>query len=213
MSDATRTDEELLAAYVAGDAAAFRELFARYAPALLRVLRRYTGSEADAGDLVQQTFLQVHRARRDFRPGARFRPWVFTIALNLARESHRRRTRRREASLDAGEAPEPVADPTPYPSDAAYARRRVQKALAMLPDAQREVIVLHWLEQRPMAEIAEVVGASVTAVKVRAHRGYERLRALLGDLHREEPGTPMEVGTAVGGNLEGAAGVPRSRES
>jgi RNA polymerase sigma-70 factor (ECF subfamily) len=203
------SDEALLAAYVAGDGAAFRALFSRYAPVLLRVLRRYTGSDADASDLVQHTFLQVHRARHDFREGARFRPWVFTIALNLAREHHRRRSRRQESPLDAGDVPEPVADLAPAPSDGEYARRRVQQALASLPDAQREVIVLHWLEERPMAEIAEVVGASVTAVKVRAHRGYERLRGLLADL-RGAGGGDLAEEEMLGGN-PGAAPIVRRR--
>jgi len=68
-----KSDEELMAAYVAGDQAAFEELFRRYAPALLRVIGRQLSSPGEAHDLVQQTFLQLHRARYDFKPGARLR--------------------------------------------------------------------------------------------------------------------------------------------
>src|SRR5262249_9001117 len=92
----TRTDEELMAAYVAGEGAACRELSDRYAQILTGVLRRSLSRPDDARDLVQLTFLHVHRARNDYLPGAPFRPWLFTIALNLKREHFRRGARRHE---------------------------------------------------------------------------------------------------------------------
>ena len=190
---AERSDEQLMAAYVAGDAAAFRVLFDRYAETLYRMVRRRVRADADARDLVQQTFLQLHRARADFREGARLRPWLFTIAFNLVREHYRRTGRRREDAvspelLDPLAATAAVADPPGSASsvlaapDAIEQRERlarVRAALLALPDAQREVIELHWFEECPYDEIAAIVGASVEAVRVRAHRGYERLRALL----------------------------------
>jgi len=182
--EAAPSDEQLMDAYIGGDAAAFRALFERYAPVLLRVVRRNVGSRAEAEDVVQQTFLQVHRARADFRAGARLRPWLFTIALNLAREVHRRRGRRRETELEQPGA-EPAIDAPRDIGERDAEARRVRVALDSLPAAQREVIVLHWLEDRPFPEVAMIVGASVTAVKVRAHRGYERLRATLGRTRQE----------------------------
>ena len=83
-----------MAAYVGGDRSAFAVLFERYAPRLLRLMQRDLGRGEDAHDLVQQTFLQLHRARRDFRAGAKLRPWLFTIALNLKRQHFRRQGRR-----------------------------------------------------------------------------------------------------------------------
>jgi len=161
-----------MAAHVAGDATAFRELFDRYAGILEAVLRRSLAEPDDARDLVQLTFLHVHRARRDYATGAPFRPWLFTIAFNLKREHFRRHARRREEPLEAAPEPRaPEADP-----DAA----RVQAALVLLPETQREVIVLHWFAGLSFPEVAAVVAASTSAVKVRAHRGYERLRAILG---------------------------------
>src|SRR5690349_7102953 len=97
---ATRSDEELMAAYVAGDRAAFRELFERHSPVLLRVTRRQLPTREEANDLLQQTFLQLHRARLDFDPTQRFKPWFFRIALNLKREHFRRLRRRPEDILD-----------------------------------------------------------------------------------------------------------------
>ena len=88
-----------MAAYVAGDRAALDELFQRLAPVLLRVLARQLPNREEANDLVQQTFLQLHRSRNDFREGARLRPWLFTIAINLKREHFRRVKRRPEAPL------------------------------------------------------------------------------------------------------------------
>ncbi len=176
-------DEALMAAYVAGDQPAFRALFDRHAPRLLHALTRYIGTREAARDLVQQAFLNVHRARRDFRPGTGFRPWLYTIGFNLARDQHRRVRSRPEVHADPGGADgfavpgEPGRDPL---RDAA-----VQAALGKLPDAQREVIVLHWFEELDFRTIAGVVGASLSAVKVRAHRGYAYMRQELGDVGDE----------------------------
>jgi RNA polymerase sigma factor (sigma-70 family) len=169
-----RTDEQLMAAYVAGDAVAFRVLFDRYADVLFRMARRRVASDSDARDIVQQALLQLHRARADFRSDSRLRPWLFTIAMNLVREYYRKQGRRREQALEV----EPVAESTAAaePTDRAL---RVRAALATLPEQQREVIELHWFEESPYEEIAVIVGASVAAVRVRAHRGYERLRKIL----------------------------------
>lgn len=166
-----------MAAYVAGDKAAFQELYSRYSGLLYRVLRRGMHSQADAEDLLQQTFLQLHRARHDFKAGARLRPWLFTIALNLRREYYRRRGRRPEAPLDLG------TEPSVRPALASRfeAARALSRALEQLEPGQREVIELFWLDQLSFPEVADVMGISLSAAKVRAHRGYQRLRAFLED--------------------------------
>src|SRR5262245_54061321 len=173
-----RSDEELMLSYAQGDAASFREIFERYAPMLVRFLSRYVGRAADAQDLTQQTFLQLHRARHDFRAGMRLRPWVMTIALNLSRDLLRRRGRRVETPVDAEVL---VAPETALPSDAAEVRRRVRRAVEALPREQREVIELHWFEELPFHEIAAVLGVSAGAARVRAHRAYVALRKELGE--------------------------------
>lgn len=177
----TRSDAELMAEYVAGDSAAFKLIFDRHAGALYAMARRRLSSDEDARDVVQQTLLQLHRARHDFRAGARLRPWLFTIAMNLVREHYRRKGRRREQSLEA----DPIAEQAVEPGgdEQAQARSaRLRAALESLPESQREVIELHWFAESPYEEIARIVGASVAAVRVRAHRGYERLREILPDL-------------------------------
>lgn len=172
-----RSDEELMLAYANGDDSALRELFRRYAPVLLRLCTRQVGRPADAQDLVQQTFLQLHRARRDFRGEMRLRPWIMTIALNLARDLLRRRGRRPETTVDEAALP-PVPASTGADADADVSRR-VRLALSGLPREQREVIELHWFEQLSFTEIAGIVGATSGAVRVRAHRGYVTLRKSL----------------------------------
>ncbi|MGF1464589.1 MAG: RNA polymerase sigma factor [Sandaracinaceae bacterium] len=171
------TDEQLMAAYLEGDAGAHRALFERLSPTLLAVARRHLRDAAEAEDVVQRTFLQVHRARFDFRPGAKLRPWVFTIAMNLVRDIHRKRKRHRETPLPAEGRREPAVEPLGFErkEEAALVRR----ALASLPRDQREAIQLHWIEERPFSEVASIVGASVSAVKVRAHRGYKKMRTWL----------------------------------
>jgi RNA polymerase sigma factor (sigma-70 family) len=182
-----RSDEELMAAYVAGDRPAFKLLFDRYAGLLFAMAKRRLGSDDDARDVVQQTLLQLHRARNDFRPGARLRPWLFTIAMNLVREQYRKRKRRREQSLENTTHPPPEPAASEVESDDEHKARatRIRAALQALPAQQREVIELHWFEECPYEEIARIVGASVAAVRVRAHRGYERLREILPDLRNE----------------------------
>jgi RNA polymerase sigma factor (sigma-70 family) len=173
-----QTDEQLMAAYVAGDKGAFRALFERHAPALERVMLRDLAEREEARDLVQQAFLQLHRARLDFDPAQRLKPWLYTIAINLKREHFRRRKRRPER-LDTGEADrQPVA---PRGQEHAEARRTLAWALERIPDDQREVIELHWLAGLSFPELSESIGISVAAAKVRAHRGYLKLRQLLGD--------------------------------
>lgn len=167
-----------MAAYVGGDRSAFAALFERHAPRIRRLMQRDLARGEDAHDLVQQTFLQLHRARHDFRAGAKLRPWLFTIALNLKRQHFRRLGRRPETSLEHEGVGEPVE--TRGGPEASARDAQLRAALSRLPEAQREVIVLHWFEGLTFREIAKMVGASQPAVKVRAHRGYTKLRQSMG---------------------------------
>ena len=140
-------------------------------------MRKQIRRPEDVNDLVQQTFLQLHRARRDFRVGAPLRPWLYTIAMNLRREYWRKAGRSRIAPVELQEHMIPSTEqPDLIGKEDA---QRVRAALAELPDGQREVIELHWLDGLPFPEVAVIVGASLSAVKVRAHRGYKVLRRRL----------------------------------
>jgi RNA polymerase sigma-70 factor (ECF subfamily) len=198
------SDEELMAAYVAGDASAFQELFRRYAPLLQRTLQRELAGNDVVRDLIQQTFLHLHRSRLDFEPGRKLRPWIFTIALNLKREHFRRGKRRRETSLEQEGVPEPAV--APRGQERSDAARELRPALAALPEDQRQVIELHWFGGLSFPEVAETVGATVSAVKVRAHRGYVALRRALGASQTSEPPAANEPG-----NPSGPSGIPRGK--
>jgi RNA polymerase sigma-70 factor (ECF subfamily) len=192
---ATDSDEALMAAYVAGEDAAFAILFKRHAPVLIGMMRRHVRREEEANDLLQQTFLQLHRARHDFRPGSMLRPWLYTIAMNCIREHFRRLGRRKESELTPDVESTLTADDPSLESleEARLARDRLLAALAQLPQNQREVIEMHWFQGRPFQEVAQILGASLSAVKVRAHRGYTLLRKTLVTTppvaHKENKGT------------------------
>ena len=172
--------------YQDGDAAAFRELYALVAPRLLGYLVKMTRSRAVADDLLQQTFLKVHRARASYVRGADPVPWLYAIAHRTFIDETRR-DKRAVARTAGDELPEIPAgltgesderrdDPRVDPELA----RAALDALAELPAPQREAVVLTKLDGKSVAEAAEIAGTTVGAMKVRAHRGYERLRALLG---------------------------------
>lgn len=176
---APEPDELLMERFLGGDASAFEALFVRHAARVHAYLRRMVGPTT-AEDLTQVTFLSVVRSRDRFVRGARFRPWLYAIASNAARDQLRRA--RFEQPTDTGELPETAAeDVLPDPA----LEKAVQGALAQLPVQQREAILLHRFQGFSFGEIAEALGLSESAVKVRAHRGYVRLRALLAHLGEE----------------------------
>lgn len=175
------TDEELMSAYTAGDARAFETLFARLAPRVHGFFLRSFRDEGVADDLMQVTFMKVHRARAQFRPELKLLPWLFAVAARVRLDELRRRLRLPE---DAGEEAIALADEQAVrdPPPDADVKDVVRAALAALPESQRAVIHLHRYEGMTFAEIAKVLGTTPGAVKLRAFRGYETLRRQLKDL-------------------------------
>ncbi len=168
-------DEKLFVTYVDGDPVAFEVLFDRYGPAMLAYLQRQIFRRDEANDVLQDIFLQLHRCRKDYDPSRTFRPWLYTIAVNILREHFRRIGRRREVLQDEAESI-PSTESSP---EAAATSQQVRNAVSTLPPDQREAVSLHWFEGFTFPEIATMVGASVSAVKVRAHRGYRSLEEVL----------------------------------
>ncbi|HEX2677919.1 MAG TPA: RNA polymerase sigma factor [Polyangiales bacterium] len=172
-------DEQEMSRYLAGDAAAFAELFRRYQPELLRFFRHRRFQGADCDDLVQQTFLQLHRARGDFRAGERLRPWLYTIARNVACDHGRRLARRAEQAGDFEryEGPVPLAQ-TRIEVRGAGA---LDGALRQLSLRDRRLIDEHFAQERTFHELAQRDGVQEAALRVRAHRARARLRAMLDE--------------------------------
>jgi RNA polymerase sigma-70 factor (ECF subfamily) len=173
------TEESLMAAYVAGDRAAFARLFARVAPRVHAFFRRAFRDEATADELMQTTFLKVHRARGTYRPDLPFSPWLFTIAIHVRRDEWRRRFRLPE---NAGEEAIAIADQKAAmeraDEDAAALDRLwdVRAALADLPEIHRVVLQLHQYEGMTYSEIAAALDSTPGAIRQHAFRAYETLR-------------------------------------
>lgn len=180
-ADVEVTDEVLMDRYCAGDQAAFELLFTRFHKRLVRFLTQMVGPST-AVDMAQVTFLKIHENRHRYRAGANVAAWVFTIARNTALDHLRSAPRRREVTgLDVEEGRE-------GPRRDLFRDERVRDAVGQLPDDQKQVILLHWFGGLTFEEVSNVVGASAAAVRVRAHRGYEKLRQSLGHLKQEVGG-------------------------
>jgi RNA polymerase sigma-70 factor, ECF subfamily len=176
--------------YAAGDDSAFPELYDLMAPRLYGYFMRQTRDGDLADDLTQQTLLKIHRARGQFLRGAGVIPWAFAIGRRLLLDSFRRH--KREVSSEAGdEALDTASSNAPAADDLVQAQetaRRIQKELLRLPESQRVAFELVKQEGLTFVEAAEVLGTTVAAVKLRAHRAYEALRAVLGDVLDREGG-------------------------
>lgn len=171
----TPSDEELMTALGRGQDDALDALMTRWQIPLRAFLHRRLQNEADALDLAQETFVRIYRHRERFRTGARFSTWMFQIALNLIRDLARRRSRRPTRSLEVSDELT-VDDTSRQPIEDAEAAAAVRAAIAELPDALRESLLLSTYQELSHAEIAEITGGSAKAVESRLYRARELLR-------------------------------------
>ena len=174
--------------YAGGDDAAFSTLYDLLAPRLHGYFQRQTRNPDLSDDLTQQTLLKIHRARGQFLRGAAVTPWAFAIGRRLLIDSLRRDRREvtskgDEDTLDRALSDAPSADDLVQAQETA---RRIQRALLHLPASQRVAFELVKQEGLTFAEAAEVLGTTVAAVKLRAHRAYEALREVVGDVLQGE---------------------------
>ena len=180
----TPTDEELVAAFQAGDRGAFEAMVDRWERKIQGVVYRVVGNREDARDVAQEVFLKVYRGLGDFKQEARFSSWLYQIALNASRDRLRRRRGRTFVSLDdVGEAAEIPRGPATRSAldliEAQDLSRTVGAAVSALPEEQREVIVLKEFEGLTFVEIADVLSVPVSTVKTRLYRGLAELRRRL----------------------------------
>jgi RNA polymerase sigma-70 factor, ECF subfamily len=177
-------DAELIAAVAGGDDAALRELFGRHAPWLAARLRSVL-SATDVEDVLQETFLAVWRGARGYRPDGPAAGWIWGIARRQAALFLRRRG---PAALVLPAVIAADGQHAGDPADAALSRADLAGAVAALgpvdsPD--RRVWQLMYVEDRPVAEVADLMGIPEGTVKSRAHRARRRLRAALRGLEPE----------------------------
>jgi RNA polymerase sigma-70 factor (ECF subfamily) len=170
--------------YALGDADAFSVLYDLLAPRLYGFLLRQTRNASQAEDLVQQTLLQIHCARGRFIRGAPVTPWAFAIARRLLiDESRKNRLTGPRGGCDGESAFELAASNDPLADEQLQnteLRRMIRRELERLPESQRAAFELVKEEGLTHAEAADVLGTTVAAIKLRAHRTYAALRAALG---------------------------------
>jgi len=179
---------KLMQRYVDGDASAFETLYNTVGPQVRRYLLRMARDPAVADDLLQITFLKVHRARSSYIRGAKPLPWIYAIAHRTFLDEARRRRRARVRVAATDTMPEIAADlhgreaaTAPEPSDQAMVAK-VLEALERLPENQRQAVTLIKIEGKSMAEAAEIAQTTTGAMKLRAHRGYQALRKQLAPI-------------------------------
>jgi RNA polymerase sigma-70 factor (ECF subfamily) len=187
-------DEDLVARAVAGDEPAFETLVERHQHRAYALARRLVGSDGDAQDVLQESFLSVYRKLGSFRGEARFSTWLHRIVTNAALMHLRARARRPQEPLDAflprfdGEgrhAQEPAdldaAGQAADRLDRATLAERAREGVLRLPELYRAAFVLRDLEELPTGEVAERLGVGPDVVRQRVHRARLLLRGYLGD--------------------------------
>ncbi|MEM9555119.1 MAG: RNA polymerase sigma factor [Acidobacteriota bacterium] len=170
--------ESWMLRYQEGDAEAFEQLFDALAQPLRRYLLHLTLRTDLADDLLQETFLQLHRSRRTYVAPRPVKPWAYGIARNvflMNRRSRRRRDRVESPQDDAIlELAAPVTEADVSDKDL------LRRSIARLPDDRREILLLHHVLGHSFKDIAGILGIRVGAAKVRAHRAMKSLRVLMG---------------------------------
>ena len=162
--------------YQSGDKGAAAEIVNVLSPQMFQFFMAQARNRSDAEDLLQDFWLRLHNARATYRPGEPLLPWAYTIAHRVRIDSYRRSRRAIQHELKDENAMAFAAAPTKEAEPA----KRAAELLSSLPDSQREVLLLMKVSGLTLEEVARSTGSTVGAVKQKAHRGYEKLRKLLG---------------------------------
>ena len=189
------SDTEQVASFREGNTKAFRELVRRYQGKAYALALRLTGNEADAQEVLQDTFLSVYRKFDTFRGDAAFSSWLYRITANAALMKVRSRGQRKDISLDdAGtDENEHHLELRDWSDDAERlvmnrdAAQKIAKAIDQLPEKYRVVFLLREVEELSTQEVAEALGLSTPTVKTRLHRARLFLRGLLGKTLQDFP--------------------------
>jgi RNA polymerase sigma-70 factor (ECF subfamily) len=199
-----RGDDEasLVAAAKAGDRSAFDELVRRTYRDVYTLAHRLSGNVHDAADITQDVYLRAYRSLGRFRGDSRFSTWLYRIAANCGSTHLTRRRRRRVEELDEDSSPvvddRPGSDPA-LRAEASHTLGQIEAAVARLPDRLRSVVVLRDVHELPHREVADALGISESAAKVRLHRARRKLTEYLST----DDDAPRR--SAVGGEDEARA--------
>src|ERR1700737_1309874 len=160
--------------YQQADPDAPATLVGALSPALLRFFKSQVATREQADDLLQQTWLRIHRVRHTYRPGEPVLPWIYAIARHVRGDSYRKAQRIETPEKQVDAPPERAMRAT-----AAARGRDLEALLAGLPESQREVVTMLKIAGLTLEEVARATSSSVGSVKQKAHRAYEKLREIL----------------------------------
>jgi RNA polymerase sigma-70 factor (ECF subfamily) len=177
-------DQELRALmmrYQGGSLEAFQELYVRLAPGVRRYLWHLAGRSEIVDDLLQETFLQMHRSRAAYNPNYAVRPWAFGLARNVFLMNRRAARQWAKVHVSREDLPEFPVLPE---ADGLGSRDEIRRSIASLPPDQAEALLLHHEWGFSFDEIAGMLGISAAAARARASRGMADLRLALNSLQR-----------------------------
>lgn len=180
-------DEDLMEYFQEGEERAFNELVTRYQDRLHNFLYRYTHNHQDCEDLVQETFLRVHKSKHSYERIAKFSTWMYTIALNLAKSLYKKKQRMYKVSIHKDESdPDDremhIEDNNILQDDALHEKMcmdKLEEALMELPEDFREVVILRDIQQLSYDEISEITDTPMGTVKSRINRGRAQVQLLI----------------------------------
>jgi len=187
-----RTEAELIAAVLRGDAASFEPLIQKYSPRVFATARRYARRESEVEDIAQEVWLKAFQKLKSFRGEAPFEHWLMRLAVRTCYDFLRGHQRNRETAFSELTDSEGdwlerfVKQPDSVSEHADAARQLIERVLAQLSPPARLVITLLEIEDRSVKEIAKLTGWSVPLVKVRAFRARAEMRKLLTKIAKEK---------------------------
>jgi RNA polymerase sigma-70 factor, ECF subfamily len=175
MDQGSENLEGLMARYQAGDFAAASVIIGHISPRLHRFFVAQSLSRADADDLLQETWLRIHKVRHTYRPSQPALPWFYAIARHIRVDHYRKSVRfgAVERQLESM-----TNEPSPSPNKASE-MDELEALLAPLPASQREVIIMLKVEDMSLEEVARATSSTVGSVKQKVHRAYKKLRKTL----------------------------------
>lgn len=186
---ALEADSQLMLRVRDGDEESFAVLLRRFRVPVWQFLHRMVRNQAVAEELAQEVFLRVYRSRATYEPSAKFSTWLYRIATHLAlnhlRDSKHDRGQVRPDDEDDDRVPVQLPSPEASVEERlvmAARSKRIRDAVESLPEKQRLAVILHKYQDLDYRQIAELLGASESAVKSLLFRAYETLRARLVDL-------------------------------
>ena len=176
------TDAELVERFKSGEKAVFEELFSRYQDMVFSIAWSMSGNRELAEDIAQEAFVKAYLGLSGFRGKSSFKTWLYRIAVNQALRMRSQTARRIEIEHQMEDMDLPSEEKAPdEAAESSEREKRVREAIAELPESQRAVVTLRYLEGLDLAEVAEVLGTPLGTVKSRIHHALKRISYLLRD--------------------------------